>query len=674
MNTADIKSVAIYPPIGISRIGNSTEYFFAPDIPGVELTPEGGYKDGDGRVKKQVARFRIYAFDAKGNVLGEINADAKNSIEWRVDVANVKAAWYEFNNALDIPGGGVPSEYRNSSITGDDRAQLAIIPSPVTITGTNTKGDEYSFDDGEFFGKKVKLGHVETDVAGRLLFFGGDGDSESKDNKPAITFANNQGWHDDTCDGVIRATVTIDGTQYEAEPANVAVTPPNFGPGLYGVVTMNDVVQDLFIREMNYPDSAKDGVVFYEHIYPMLERMTDTEWVNQGFFMLFGQNSPVNFRALSMIRQLESPSEENEVLRKRIFAWFRDPSSKDYTPAKVPPFYGDGFDEYEDINIVDLPITQTQYNRLEKWAKGDFTTGTPKKYVPFDDLSPAEQLNALNQAPMEECLGGPFHPGIELTWPMRQKQMWKRPYRLNVVEEGEATDLEFGPLLSPAIVLGEILLPKNLDHPKLVNGQRELKPGPLAKSGPGSLTRWLGVPWQTDEASCLSGYDLTLYLPLPSFWAARVPNQVLSEDGYARSIGAPNLNIAQRLKHFDYRQDWLRDLGSDYTTKINNMIAEWHELGIIAKIESKVEKADGFLPTIVWKETGRQFNEDDPTFDQVIIAETITRPTPKTEVVLLEDMDMDLDGAAPEAEETPKAKSYVSTSKRKRRKVSRGER
>ncbi|PTX61680.1 hypothetical protein C8N46_104324 [Kordia periserrulae] len=650
MNTNNIKSVAIYPPIGIARIGNSDEYYFAPDIPGVELTPKGGYKDGDGRVKKQVARFRIYAFDENGNVLGELTEKDGNTINWRIQVANVKSAWYEFNNALDLPGAGIPSAYRNSDVA--DRSQLAIKPTPVQITGKNTKGEQYNFDDGEFFGKKVKLGHVETDADGRLLFFGGDGKSASKDNKPAITFANNQGWHDDTCDGVIRASVTINGNTFEAEPANVAVTPPNFGPGLYGVVTMNDVVQDVFIREMNYPDPAKKGVVFYEHIYPMLERMTDTQWVNSGFFMLFGKNSPSDFTDPALRKRLENPSDEHKALRQRVFEWFRNPDSNEYTPAKVPPFYGDGFGEYEKIAIVDLPITKTQYARLEKWANGDFTTGTPKVYVPFEKLSPAEQINSLNQAPMEECLGGPFHPGIELTWPMRVKQMWKAPYRLNVVEEGEDTDLNFGPLLSPEIVLGRTKI--------------DGKDGPLAKSGPGSLTRWLGVPWQTDEASCLSGYDMTLYLPLPSFWAARVPNQVLSEDSYKRSIEAPDLNIAQRLKHFDYRQDWLRDFGSVYQKKINLMIAEWHELGIIAKADTNTQNAEGFLPDEVWKETGRKFGEHDPTFEQVITAETITH----------EEKPMLRKVATIHGEQTVKAKaaSHSESSTRKRRSESRGER
>ncbi|QHI35057.1 L-lysine 6-oxidase [Kordia antarctica] len=639
MNTNEISSVAIYPPIGISRIGNSEEYFFSPDIPGVEKAPEGGYKDQKGRVKKQVARFRIYAFDKNGNALGEITETQNSNIEWRLQVANVKSAWYMFNNALDLPGAGIPSAYRNADVKGDERKQLAITPSPVSISGKNEKGKKYDLDDGKFFDKKVKLGHVETDEEGRLLFFGGDGDSASNDNEPAITFANNEGWHDDTCDGVVRATVNIGGKKFEAEPANVAVTPPNFGPGLYGVVTMNDVVQDLFIREMNYSNPSEDGVVFYEHIYPMLERMTNTQWVNSGFFMLFGKNSPSDFTNPELLEQLESPSDDSKRLRERVFDWFRNPDSDEYTPAKVPPFYGDGFGEYAKIAIVDLPITRTQYTRLEQWARGDFETGRPQKYVPFDELSPEAQVNSLNQAPMEECLGGPFHPGIELTWPMRVKEMWKKPYRLNVVEEGEATDLNFGALLSPAIALG--------------------KNGPLSKSGPGSLTRWLGVPWQTDEASCLSGYDVTTYLPLPSFWAARVPNQVLSVDSYVRSVRAEKLNIAQRLKHFDYRQDWLRDLGTVYQKKINLMIAEWHELGIIAKVDNRTENnEEGFLPDTVWVETGRHFGEDDATFKQVIRAETIAHEKYDTEN-LLQRVD---------------APSTKEESTRKRRTLSRGER
>lgn len=597
MDKNNIHSLSIYPPIGIARIGNSPSYFLASEVPGVPPTPAHGYKDAEGRIKKQAVKFRVYAFDKAGAPLGEVTQEI-GTINWHVHVANVKAAWYEFNNALDLPMAGIPSAYRNSG--EKDRSQLAIKPSPVEISGANVQGDNYQFDDGTFYGTPVNLGQVETDDQGRLIFVPGSGDAASKDNKPPTTFANNEGWHDDTCDGVIRATVEINGTSLEAKPAMVAVTPPNFGPGLFGVVTMNDVVQDLFIREMNYPDPAEEGVVFYEHIYPMLERMTNTQWVNEGFSMLFGHNSPSDFTNPELRAMLENPSEEFQDLRKTIFAWFRDPSSQKYEPQQVPAFYGDGFGEYQGLAIVDLPITQTQYNRLQKWSLGDFKTGEPIAPKPFEALDLKAQLDALNQAPLEECLGGPFHPGIELTWPMRVKIMWEAPYRLNVVAKGEDTPLHFGPLLSPQIALSA--------H------------GPLSKSGPGALTRWLGVPWQTDEASCLSGYNPSTYLPLPSFWAARVPNQVLSEDGFHRLNDAA-VNIGQRLKHFDYRQDWLRDLGTQYLSKINKMVHRWHFLGIIAKHEINIEDDSGLLPAVAWVESGRPLPKADPSFEQVEYAE-----------------------------------------------------
>ncbi len=411
MDTSKIDSVAIYPPIGIARIGNSDNYFLASEVPGVEPRPKGGYKDSEGRIKKQAVKFKIYAFDKEGKVLGELT-NKNTKITWHVHVANVKAAWYEFNNALDLPQAGIPSKYRNKD--EKDRTQLAIKPKAITIPSKETK-KSHVFDDGKFYGKKVNLGSVELDDEGRLIFIPGSGDAESKENKPPTTFANNEEWHDDTCDGVIRASVLLNQQSVEAKPAMVAVTPPNFGPGLFGVVTMNDVVQDLFIREMNYPDPAEGGVVFYQHIYPILERMTNTQWVNEGFSMLFGHNSPSDFTDPTFLKMLENPSEDCKKIRETVFQWFRDPNSQDFEPQKIPPFYGDGFGEYVGLAIVDMPVTETQYGRLKKWAEGKFTTGQLEKKKTFEELSLEEQIDALNQAPLEECLGGPFHPGIELT-------------------------------------------------------------------------------------------------------------------------------------------------------------------------------------------------------------------------------------------------------------------
>src|SRR5579872_2293722 len=93
---------SIFPKIGISRVGNSDEWFIGPESPGVPADPVGGYKDEAGRVKRQGARFRIYGFDADGNVVREVSAKVGDNVSWRVALANTKAAWYEFNGAAQV--------------------------------------------------------------------------------------------------------------------------------------------------------------------------------------------------------------------------------------------------------------------------------------------------------------------------------------------------------------------------------------------------------------------------------------------------------------------------------------------------------------------------------------------------------------------------------------------
>ena len=596
-----IVKCAIYPALGIARIGNAPEeYFLAPEIPGKPTVAEGGYKDSQGRVKKQVTRFRIYGLTEDDRVVKEITAD-EAEIVWRVHVANRKAAWYQFNNALDLDGLAIASELRNSEIRDEERKKLIIDPGSKSISGKNTQGDKYKLDGGKFFCKQVSLGEIRTDEKGRLLFFGGDGNSSSGDGKPATTFANNDGWHDDISDGPVRATVKLGELEMEAEPAMVAVAPPNYGQGLYGVVTMYDVVLDLFYRKqwLHRPEQPN----FWEHIYPIFDRLTQTQWVNQGFFFLFGHNSPSDFTNPELLNLLSDPTQTSKADREYVFNWFRDPDSKEHEPSKIPPFYGDAFSEYPTDPQVDLSVTRTQYYWLQQWAEGNFSTEKSPTYQSLEDMSPQLQTEALNKAALEECLGGPFHPGIELSWPMRVDLMWKEkePFRLNILLEGQQPEDNWGSWLAPKIALAEN--------------------GPLAASGPGTLTRWLGVPWQTDEASCLSGYDPSTYLPLPSFWTARVPNQVLSEDSYKR-LRDTNLNIAQRLKHFDYRQDWLRDFGTNYQRKINQMVREWHELGIAVEHEGPENNEHGYFPERIWVETDRgPFIESDPSFEQVKYAE-----------------------------------------------------
>lgn len=317
----EVVRYVVYPCLGIARVGNSPdEYFIGPEAPGEVPRPEGGYKDDAGRIKRQAARFRVYGLNEAGEAVREITA-GEAEITWRVHLANRKAGWYQFQNAMDLgPKYAKTAAPRNRTITGDDRKKLIIDPGQRTITGRDTKGDAYHFDSGEFMGKKVPLGELRTDSQGRLLVLGGYGDSASYTGKPANTFANNEGWHDDTSDGPVRATVKIGGQEFEAEPAAVAVTPPNYGQGLYGPVTMYDVVYDLFCRDPKFEKQAPRKPYrpsFWRHIFPIFERLVGNQWVNGGVNFLFGAGSPSDLTAPALLDQLSNPARRRRVERPR---------------------------------------------------------------------------------------------------------------------------------------------------------------------------------------------------------------------------------------------------------------------------------------------------------------------------------------------------------------------
>ena len=81
----------IHPSIGIARVGNSPdEFFIGPERIGEHPAPAGGFKDAQCRVKRQAARFRIYAHHDNGTV--EEITDAEADITWTVHLVNKKAA------------------------------------------------------------------------------------------------------------------------------------------------------------------------------------------------------------------------------------------------------------------------------------------------------------------------------------------------------------------------------------------------------------------------------------------------------------------------------------------------------------------------------------------------------------------------------------------------------
>jgi hypothetical protein len=261
-----ITSHRVMPPLGLARVGNCTaEDNFAHDylittevVGGLPTRPDGApaqsledYRGPDSAIRRHASRFRVYATLDDGTVT-EIRVGAAVEIEWRVALANLKAGWYQFLQAMDLPDGiAKPAPRRNPNVSAASgkRSGLDIRPRPVTISGASLKGTQFQFDDGTFRGQPVYLAELRTDADGRLLVLGGRGLSASYPPNTALTtFANNDDWHDDVADGPVRASVRFpDGTTIDAEPGYVVVTPPNFAPGLVGLVTMDDAVRETFI-------------------------------------------------------------------------------------------------------------------------------------------------------------------------------------------------------------------------------------------------------------------------------------------------------------------------------------------------------------------------------------------------------------------------------------------
>lgn len=582
-STGPIVRAAIHPAIGFARVGNSPdEFYLGPEIPGGLPIAPGGYKDATGAMKRQAARFRVFGLDADGRVVRELTAH-EAEISWTVHLANEKASWFQFDTALDIPE-AEPAPLRNQAALGGARSALVIDPGARTVSGTDATAQP--FDTGTFLGEPVYLGELRTDAQGRLLVLGGRGRSFSPGGAQLTTFANNDGWTDDVADGPVSARVRLDGAELPVDPAWVVVAPPNYAPALAtDFRTLYDVVYQTML-DLGWV-TAPAQVDFLADVYPLFDRLVDLQWVNQGILNRYGWGSPEQFTSPEYLARLSDPSPANAAFRQELFARFRDP---DYATLEasvdlLPPLYGDAITLPPVSPRSYLAVLPFQYAVLERWAAGDFSGGLEVRSVPseLEDLPVATQAAALDRAALEACLGDAFHPGCEATWPMRVASMYASPFRL-LHRAGPEPD--YGTVLTPAAALSA--------------------DGPLAGCTPGAVSRWMAVPWQTDTASCRSGYQ---YEPgvdpyLPTFWAARVPNHVMPEQSYERVMDR-SLSLEERRESFFVRAQFFRAIDRPSNTEtLEQMVRNWYRLGVVTEQPGpgdpdfpelfKVETDDGF--------------------------------------------------------------------------------
>ncbi len=613
---AKIARVGIYPAIGISRVGGSAQWFLAPEVPGLPSAPDGGFKDGDQSIKKQVQRFRVYAFDEHDALIGELTA-ADAEIDWTVHVANTKAAWYGFNNPLDNGdlAPGLPGQMRNQYFVDEpEREKMLVIDGGRTTIGgrsSNARGDAVQYAmGGMFYGTNaVGLGHLRTDSDGRLFVFPPDGISNSPTGSAITSFADNDGWHDDWCDGPVTAIVKLpDGRALAADHSWVACVGPDFAPEIPSITTLYDVVENLNVAQ-GWSSAPSLPLSFARHIYPTFRRVALMAWVAASANLAQGWIDVGDFADPAYLKRLADPSSSNAAFRRSVLEQFRDPHNVGPNAyleeeKKLPFMLGDGVN-YDGSPLQWFQFPELQYSWLQHWADGDFEDdldqSSTRGVSALEDLPVTRQPHALTQAALDACSGGAFHPGVELTYYMRIKAMYAKAH-------GQSTE----PF---RIALG--------DRPSLIQDVGRLltsetalagtpaTPPPIGKQMPGDLTRWMGLPWQCDAFSCQQ-VVMQDEFPTVVWWPALLPIDVLPQDYYDQVMRS-DLDEGERIKFFENRVPWSRGVAgigyhanASYWDGITNMITLWERMGFVVKRPGPQDAGrPAHIPDEMFVEVGR---------------------------------------------------------------------
>ncbi len=370
-----------------------------------------------------------------------------------------------------------------------------IDPGPREISGKDQKGVHFSRDTippgykgGNFPPETLKpfridtLGELRTDSEGRLLFLGGLGHSGSSIDPPHIDqYANNDGWYDDTSDGSIEAVITVkdeQGNTHEivAEPGWVLCGPPSYAPQIANVVTLYDTIFDAAVRYQGaHPEIFKDELwnggpdgykpYFETDIKPIFEYASNYAWVTAippkpHTFDYSKINRPDP--SLTGMRQyyldfIRAPGQENVLINaQRGNTLMPYLAGDDALSASAPGTVTAATSKY-------LRVTDTQYFFLTQWAAGYFHEGAAPQ---------GHAGHALTRAVLENCVGGAFSPGIEMTWISRNPDIYSAPFRIK--KRTPPTD------------------PLSLGY------------DPQAGMEPGDITRYMAVPWQADFNECSS--------------------------------------------------------------------------------------------------------------------------------------------------------------------------
>ena len=563
----------LHPTINFARVGTSDDYYLTPETRAGLPAPDGGatvgglpirrgtedepitsddLRDADGHLRRQAARYRIYAYgfeppdaypagEAVEVCPGTRLPDGRvvKDVVWTVHLANKKANAYNVvpSAGLQAYADGQVPQLRNSSVYGTVDAparlsQLVIDPGPRALA--SSEGGTVSFDaattasysdgrgainaqpdypksfpSGRLFqpnGPLDTLGELTVDERGRLLVLPGRGRTAAQydeygDPIPLTGDLNNSGWFDDAADGPVSATIVFeDAPAEEAFGAWVVCGDPAYAPQIRNVVSVWDDVYDAWVRELDLaPEIFSGGQFnpdfrpsFAADIHPIFRAASLQRWT---------ANLPeLAVRAHAAVDAITGSDDPDRTIMAGL-AYVRNPNQPAELSVGVPLMplsLGEAGTDF-------LAVSKTQYFFLEQWSRNRFDPDAAGR------LGPGEYLD---MASLSNCLGGRYVPGIEVSYPVRQPDMYQTDWRTSGA----------GPFR---------VKPKPMPYAEATKAKPFLTGGwiPLHHMTdglePGDVTKFMSIPWQTDYNSCsihqpsinTSGENTATGNPLTLYWS-----------------------------------------------------------------------------------------------------------------------------------------------------------
>ncbi|CAB4407701.1 unnamed protein product [Rhizophagus irregularis] len=351
----NIKTFAIFPALNVARVRNSDEYYVSSEIPGVYVG------NRNGRVKLQVAGFRIYGYDENGKNLGEIKLQKGVEITWTVVLANKKAAHQGFDgmyhNHKSVRNAGWP--YNRSTLENFKEFK-------VRVYRKNIK------DDNPEDGGKLWVLVAPPKYA------------------PGIP-------------NIVSLYQIILETQHPVDQ-NYPANDPKI---------MMRVQRNRFIHFLNHDPLScmKMKVHYYRDIRPIFEAIYSE--LEKKLCTPPGKDED-NYKDLriSILFCVQIPKDPATKFE-------RNGQTYDYF---MPSIFGDGGNASSGDLDTYLILTRGQYYLLQKWANGDFIK---ESNIQNEFKYKFNNMKFFNKAALEWCVGDAFYPGIEMTYLAYEKDTFK---------------------------------------------------------------------------------------------------------------------------------------------------------------------------------------------------------------------------------------------------------